>query len=133
MTYVGSPGDQVREAREALGLSRAQLAAQVEGVSERTIVRVERGEHVSTRTVETIFRHLRLGKYRGYGPTIREATDTELAEELLRRAQNRERDERPDLPRLPNLAPVDEQGFNTEAARKRRPVRNLDAPPQSGT
>ncbi len=57
MTWRTDIGEQVRDRREALGLTQRQLGARA-GVCPRSISRIERGEAMTMRTLDEILRVL---------------------------------------------------------------------------
>ncbi|WP_311031508.1 helix-turn-helix domain-containing protein [Mesorhizobium koreense] len=70
------PNEILRAARSALGMSQAELA-ELSGVGERTILRVERNERVAIRTLQRLRAALEgqgvefLASESGHGPGLR--------------------------------------------------------------
>lgn len=89
MTEESTPGDVVRQARTARGLSQERLA-RLAGVSARTIGRIERGEdYDDPRMLPTVQRALGIGD--SQDPPLSKASAIELAGELVRRLSEAER------------------------------------------
>jgi transcriptional regulator with XRE-family HTH domain len=89
---MSAVGDEIRSARQALGMSQAELALAA-GVGQRTLGRLERGESEEPRKLGAVQRFLRIGPHAPKpgnpdadpSPPLSQATFAELVQELTKR------------------------------------------------